>query len=305
MTKKNKTESEAEALESAVKEADFDKGFVKTDELIEHRSVVGMVHRFTVHFAEQLSNYLGKKITVELDQMELIESQSMLDALRDVIYASYSMNNEREMGVVILDYALLDMFIDFLFGYDSPGEAKKEFAFGACSLKIAQEIAQFSLTVFEKVISEYTQFQCSLQRATTSIKDISHQRVAPNCYEIVFRVNVKKLSRSMRIFIPQAIIERIVYGTDMKSPGTNQQDEEALKDQLKNDIIDTTVNLVAVLPAIKLRFNEVLNLKSGDLIPIDDPTQVELCVDNKKLYKAQVGQVNSYRVVKTTGAITN
>ena len=69
---------------------------------------------------------------------------------------------------------------------------------------------------------------------------------------------------------------------------------------LKGELSDVSVELVAVLPEVKLNLSSVMNLKKGDLIPIGDPQQVELKVGDRRAYKAVVGQSNALRVVKIT-----
>ena len=43
--------------------------------------------------------------------------------------------------------------------------------------------------------------------------------------------------------------------------------------------------------------SDIMKLKSGDLIPIADPTDVFLCLNELKLFRASAGQANNKRVV--------
>ena len=76
------------------------------------------------------------------------------------------------------------------------------------------------------------------------------------------------------------------------------QRNKIVDEEIKKDIISSSVTLIATLDDIKLKIKQIMELKSGDLIPISDPTVVFLTHNNKKIFKGTAGQANTKRVVK-------
>ena len=109
------------------------------------------------------------------------------------------------------------------------------------------------------------------------------------------------------VLIPESVMDPIT-GHDQEMPllVTNPSvttTSGSVRDSFKNDLIDASVDLVALLPTIKLKLSEAMSLKKGDIISIGDPEQVELLVGDQTVYKAVVGQSNALRVVKITDTV--
>lgn len=265
----------------------------------ENKSILSVIEQFCMTFSEQFSAYLGKKIEVEFSSIDCIEPNLKTDNINDYILSTFSIENVAGLGLVLFDNQLLDITIDSLFGAERTGEKRSEYTFGKCSLNIAQEIVTKALNIIQKAISEYTECSISLIKTSIHLKDIAYQNVSERVFQFGFKIKGKNGSQHFICLLPELVVEHIIYHNQELTNQSTEEKNILINNQLKNDVIDTTINLIAVLPDIKLKFNDVMNLKSGDLIPIPDPNEVELRVGNKKLYKALVGQSNSYRVVKT------
>lgn len=302
MIKKAKPAKETEELNAETKTAEpseLEESFSTGLDPVENKSIRGIINNFSVSCSEDFSKYLGKKVDFEFKSMDFLDSKDAIEKLDHYIFSSFSIKDQTELGLILLDYKALSAFIDCLFGYAGEDHAEDAFQFGKFSLNIAHQCAQISLKILEQLISEFMEFQPVLSKSTNGIKGINYQRLADKNYQMVFTMTIKQLSVSFYLVFPQTLIEQVVFLDSPKEGMVEANLGKELSNHLINEVVDSTVNLVAVLPEIKLRLSEVLNLKPGNLISIGDPTQVELRVDNKKLYDAHVGQVNSYRVVKT------
>lgn len=279
-------------------ELDAGVSFSSTLVPLENKSIVHLIENFSSLFAEQLSDFVGKQTEVEFDSLECIKTKEKLSQDNGLILSTFSISTESDYGLIILDANLLDLSINFLFGHAILDEKKTQVSFGKCALKIAKEIAARSLNSLQEAVAEYIEFSPSLQKTSTQFKDISYQNISEKYYEFSFKINAKKSPQIFMFLLPEKVLEEIIFHNQHKGVTLENSTTNSSSEQLKSEVIDTTVDMVAVLPNIKLKFSDIMNLKSGDLIPISEPKEVELRVGNQKLFKAIAGQANSFRVVK-------
>lgn len=282
------------AIDSGGEERDL--SFSTEHSPLENKSIVNLIERFSYLFADRLSLFLNKKMDVEFDSMQSIQTEEKIHQDTHSVVSSFSINKQSDYGLIFLDASLLDLSINFLFGHVDMDEHKPAFAFGKFSLKIAQEISTRSVEILQEIMPDYIAFNPTLLKTTDQLKNVNHHSMSENAYEFVFKIKEKKSCHFFMFMLPEKIVEEIIFQN--KKNEVSMETPPALNEQLKNDVIDTTVDIVAVLPDIKLKFSDVMNLKSGDLIPIYDPKEIELRVGNKKLFKGTAGQANSFKVVK-------
>jgi flagellar motor switch protein FliM len=72
---------------------------------------------------------------------------------------------------------------------------------------------------------------------------------------------------------------------------------------LKQQIQSAEVEAVADLTSIKSNLREVLNMKVGDIIPIDMPRIIELNVDNVPIMECSYGKLNGQYALRIENLI--
>lgn len=270
---------------------------------LEHKAIIYMIERFSLNFSEQLSGFTGKKIDIAFEQLNYI--QNVLNQNNHHILSSFSIAEQAESGLIVYENQLLDLFIDALFGYNNSEERSGPIYLGKCSLKIAKEIASKCLNSLQQGMPAYIEFNSQLMRTSSHLKDFFYQQTTDKIYEFRFNlsINAKKTLSGFSIRLPERFIEHIIFYEQALDEQSEKQQLNAINEQIKNDVIETSVQVVAAFPEIKFKINDILNLKSGDLIPIPNPNEVVLKVGSKQLCKAVVGQANSFKVVKTKESI--
>lgn len=272
---------------------------------LENKNVILIIDNFLVTFGSQLSAFIGKKIDIEFNALERMEAKSCLEQNKaNTILSNFTIANQDKYGVIVFDTVLLYVVINYLFGCDHSAGEEQLLKFGNCSLKIARKIAEFSLSSLQNSMAKFINFNAILLKSSDNSKETSPQNLQDNVYHMVFKIIGKEFTHSLSFILPENIIEQIIFQNQPVITQDTSVDKEKSGEQQKNEVIDSSVTLVAVLPNIKLKFADIINLKAGDLIPIGDPEQVELKVGEKKAYNAVAGQASSFRVVKIVDKAT-
>lgn len=270
--------------------------------LEENKELVNLVQSFSVHFRSELSQYLGKHVDIEFQQIECLQEKNKLQNIQDSVYIIFALEERVEQGLILFDFQSISFFIDYLYGYTGNEKNEEFFSFGHCSLKVVEQIGNLFLNDLRLFFSNKIQFEPRLIKSTLYLKDLGFLNTEEKSYKIVFKMITNNLNCSFSLILPQNILEELVFNSQVskiKTEGTHTVEEASLK----KEVIDSTVTVTAFLPEIKLPLNKVVDLKPGDLIEISDPSLVELRIDNKKVSKAQLGQLNSYKVVKMIESI--
>ncbi|KGP63727.1 hypothetical protein EP47_05025 [Legionella norrlandica] len=266
----------------------------------ENKDIVNLAQAFSANFGTELSQYLGKKIDFEYKAIKYLEDKDTIKNYKDFIYTVFALQNREEQGLLLFDFQSASLFIDYLYGYVGNESNKELLSFGNCSLKVIDQIGNLCLVSLGKIFSEQIDFQPQLLKSTLYLKNLNFRHIEEKNYQILFQMNANKVNCFFKLILPQKILEEMAfYNHTIKNETADDCLQDEFNSSLKKEVIESTVNVIAMLPEIKLPLNKVMNLKSGDLIEVSDPSLVELCVDNKKVFNAQLGQLNSYKAVKT------
>jgi flagellar motor switch protein FliM len=263
---------------------------------VENKKRASIIECFIICCERKLSTFLGRKTEVTFEGMKVCEIKELnLDKtpviLSSALYAPYN-----QTGLLFFDYALMQGVMDILFGAGPYKNKTTITTLGKFGIVIAKKLSELCLSALQEAVSEYEHLQINLLKTTEQRSLILNQSLPDQVFNLTFQINLEEIICRLNIAIPDAIFNEITAQAEL-SPIENQQ-TSMINDAVKKDIIDSTITLTASLQDIKLKITDIMNLKSGDLIPIQDPTIVCLSHHQKKLFKGSVGQSNAVRVVK-------
>ncbi|QDP73472.1 hypothetical protein FOG18_13305 [Legionella israelensis] len=294
-TEDNQPESSKESPENKGFSSAFDPDSIA----LKDPNVRSFTETFIIDFNKRLSSFLGRSFESLFKELQYIRTQDILESKEQQIYSNFRIENQSEQGILIFEPVFLHKIINFLFGSNGQEEEDKLIQFGPCALKIAQKIAHVCLLSIEKSLEEIEKSTIHLVDSHNNPKAIRRRDISERSCQIFFHVQGMQTCTTLSLVLPEAFIQKISFQTNAENPSRENQP----LNPLHQDLIDSSVDLIAVLPQIKLKLSEVMNLKSGDLIPISNPEEVELKLGERKAYKAIVGQANEKRVVKITNVL--
>ncbi|MFI4918029.1 MAG: FliM/FliN family flagellar motor switch protein [Legionellales bacterium] len=264
--------------------------------LLENKKIAGIVEHVTNLFQKSLSAFLGKKIELTFNTMKFCTiSELNLDKTPYVLSSIHFAPSDLS-GLIFFDYAFMHHVIDLLYGAGIYKSDSVISGLGKSGGVIAKKVTEFFIAALQEAISEYEKIQMSLLKTTEQNGLILNQPLSDQFFDLTFNVHFNGMDCQLHAAIPDVIFENITLG-DRPNPVASM-DYSTVTDSLKKDIIDSTVTLIASLQDIKIKVSDIMALKAGDMIAISDPTVVYLAHNQKKIFKASVGQSNSLRVVK-------
>lgn len=263
---------------------------------LENKKISGVIENFVVLFKRSLSGFLGKKIEFAFDDIKFCETHDLNIDKSPCVLSSIRLTPINQLGLIYFNHALIHTVIDILFGAGIYNSDTVISSLGKSGTVIAQKVAELCLIAFQEAVSEYEKIHIELIKTTEQQGLILNQPLADQFFNLTFHVDFNGVNCPLSIAIPDTLFENLTLQEEVV-PAENK-DRISASNTLKKDIIDSTVILVASLQEIKLKISDIMELKSGDLIPIQDPTLVYLSHNQKKMFKASAGQSNALRVVK-------
>lgn len=299
-TKKDANEPKASKTEQDKKEEQgFSQAFDPNHEAMNNKNIRALADSYTINNSKALSAFVGRSFDVFFNDLKFLNPLSILEGKTKYIYADFMIDHQSEHGLLVFEPVFLDKVINFLYG---AGEHQEEsvMQFGKCALKIVQKIAEIHLEALTKSIDEIQPSKFSLVSVNDSPKGIRKKDIPANACQLNFNLVGMQTNTELGLVLPESYIQQLCFEQGELFTGQaaahSGQDNQAFKE----GIIDSVVDLLALMPEIKMKLSEVMNLKKGDLIAIPNPEQVEIKLGQRKAYRAVVGQSNNRRVVKIT-----
>ena len=282
-------ESNPDEKDSATDKQNFSSSFDPVQRPLKNKKIQAITENFNIEFSADLTSLVGRIFEIQFKTINFMNPLRTLSEGTSLIFGSFQVVDQPDFGLITLDQSLLHKIICFLYGSDGQlDDDMKIIQFGKCSLKIAAKIQESVLQSLEKSFKGVHDLGLKAIDTSNHSRSIRTQHIPEKAYQISFNVHGMGLDNTLNIFLPERLIEQITYEDDQSLQNTADDIPQA--SPIQNDIIDSSVDLVALLPDIKLKLSDIMKLKAGDLIPIGNPEQVDIKLGESKTYKAIVGQ---------------
>jgi flagellar motor switch protein FliM len=210
-----------------------------------------------------------------------------------------SMRPLRGNGLFIFDPSLVFAVIDNLFGGDGRFHTRvegrdftqTEQKIIACMLEVVFEEYTKSWAPVYPIRPEYLRSEMHTQFA--NIATPSEIVVATS-----FSIELGAAGGSLHICVPYSTIEPIRDMLYSSMQGDQAEPDRRWLKMLKKQVQLADVSLVAKLTAINLNIGEVMQLRKGDVIPLDIAPFIEASVDNVPIFECSYGTSNRQYAIK-------
>ncbi len=118
-----------------------------------------------------------------------------------------------------------------------------------------------------------------------------------------FRIEIEGDGGEVHVAMPYSMVEPIreLLNTGLQSD-RDQVDERWLV-ALREEVKEAVVEVSSTLTETEISLRELMNLKAGDVIPIEFPNHVVLKAENLPAFRGNYGVSRGNRAIKVTGAI--
>ncbi len=205
----------------------------------------------------------------------------------------------RGTALVIFEPRLVFSVVDTFFGGGGRFQAKIEGReFTPTEMRVIQLLLQ---QVFADLVEAWAPvLSLEFEYINSEVNPHFANIVTPREYVVVSRFNVEfeGSAGDIHITYPYSMLEPLRELLDAGLQSDRAERDERWIGALRQQIQDTSVELNSTLAEAQLSLRTLMNLKPGDVIPIDLPRAIELCVERVPVFRGEFGVANGRRAVK-------
>ena len=261
--------------------------------------------RFARLFRVSLFNLLRRSPEVSVSEVQMYKFSEYIHSL----YVPTSLNLVRikplrGTGLIIFDPKLVFAVVNNFFGGDMRFRAKIE---GREFTATEQRIIQMML---EQVFADLHRawepvMKLAFEFINSEVNPQFANIVNPNEAVVVssFHVELDGDGGDIHITMPYSMVEPIRELLDAGLQSDRDHLDERWTKALREEVKDAVVDLSSTLLETEISLRELMNMKAGDLIPVDLPSHVLLRAEDVPVFRGKYGVSRGNSAIKVTEAL--
>ena len=261
--------------------------------------------RFARYFRISLFNLLRRNAEISVGSVQMLKFSEYMHSL----FVPTSLNLVkvhplRGTGLFVLDPKLVFILVDNFFGGDGRFHTKIEGReFTPTELRIVQivlaELFKNLHEAWQPVID--TEFEYINSEVNPQFANI----VSPTEVVVVtkFTIELDGGGGDLHITMPYSMLEPIRELLDAGVQSDRSEIDQRWITALREEVKSAEVDLSCFLTETEISLNEILNMKEGDIIPIDIPETVLLRSGDIPVLRGIFGEAHGNKAIKITGTI--
>lgn len=316
------SQSEVDALLSAVSDNRVDEeeggdednlqsGVVQYDLANQDRIIRGrmptldIIHdRFIRLFRVTLSNSLRKMANLSVNStgplkfsefMNSLPLPSCLNILR--------LDPLRGAAVMVIESKLLYALVDSFFGGNDVPYTKIEGKdFTQIEIKIARRVVLSAIDDLEKAWEPVYPLKIGYSRTEINPQFVAVVPPSDVVIATTFDVELEKVSGTIKIVIPYSTLEPIKSKLSVGFQSEQLEVDFIWINRVKEQIMQTTANMIVKLGEANIQMRDILNLEIGDIIQLDTDATMPLSVQVEGVpkFKGIPGLLKGNRAIRIT-----
>jgi len=261
--------------------------------------------RFARHLRINLFNMLRRTAEISVDGVKVMKFGEYVHSL--FVPTSLNMVKVRPLrgtALFVLEPKLVFTVVDTFFGGDGSFYAKIE---GREFTPTENRVIQMLLNVaFENLVEAWAPvMELDFEFVNSEVNPQFANIVSPSEIVVVskFDIDLEGGSGSMHVTMPYSMIEPIRDLLDAGVQSDRSDVDERWPLAVREEIKSAPINLNSTLSEIELTLGDILDLKEGDIIPMEIPEKVTLCAEGVPVYEGVFGVSNGNNAIKITNEV--
>ena len=264
-----------------------------------------MNEKFARVFRTTLSGLLRKVISISATHTDMLKFGEFLKILPvPTSLHLFKMEPLRGTALIVVESKIIFMLVDVIFG----GSGKESFKiegreFTAIESNIIKKIVIAALADLEKVWQPLADIKTSYQRSEVN-PQFAHI-VSPTDVVVVanFEVEVEYSSGMISMCLPYAMLEPIRERLQAGFQSEQMEVDKVWAERFKKSLVDSSVEMTVELGSTTLPMREVLHMKKGDVIPLDQyaTEPLRLAVEGVPKFTCYPGTYKGSQAVRVIG----
>ena len=207
----------------------------------------------------------------------------------------------RGTGLIVFEPTLVFAVVDNFFGGDGRFHTRIEGReFTATEMRVIQLMLKQTFADLKEAWAPV--MDVDFEYINSEINPHFANIVTPREYVVVcrFHVELEGGGGEIHVTLPYSMLEPIRDVLDAGIQSDRVDRDEGWNVMLREQLNDAQVTLSSILARKQLSLRELTRMKVGDILPIDLPGQVPLCVEDVPLFTGEFGISNGQNAVKIT-----
>lgn len=244
--------------------------------------------------SEGLTDLLQREVLVTAEDVDITRYGDFIHSLPTLVDTSIvNISKIDAQSLVCIDGSLIEIMMDAYFGGEGKlSDANDKQDFTNTEFNISNKILEMFLmsnkSAWEKTEPlDFEFLQRELQPKLINLLEESQLVVV--CQ---FKVSLDEESSFIRIAYPYKSLEPIKKSLRSMVPERDEEDDGQWKMQFFNSVKAAPLELHTILAEFNLTVDEVIKLKTGDVIPFSMPEAVTVYSSTTPIFTGKIGSVN-------------
>jgi len=262
--------------------------------------------RFSVECRNSLSDFLGIAVEVESSGIQVQQFSEYTQGLPlQTFFALARLSPLPGRALIALDPRLVFSLVDLYFGSGvQVNRAIDKQPVSSVTLRVIRLFIDRMLKDLKEAWEPVLPLDCDYLGSETrsSCADV----VRPDDIAVISmnRIRLKGSEGDLSIAMPYSMIESVKELLS-KPPAGHTEEHDRWRTAFRQQILRTEISMIGLLAEKKMTIGDVMRLKKGDVIPIDEPNAVVLSVHGIPVYEGKAGVSggrNALQIVDRIGA---
>jgi len=263
--------------------------------------------RFSRLFRTAMSSMLKRVVTVSVVSSEMLKFGDYLKSV--ALPASFSIikiDPLRGFGIVSLDSDFVMIVVDIYFGGKGQLQSKiEERDFTSIEMKIVEKVVGLAIEDYQKAWAPVFELKCTSMRSEVNPQFVT---VIPQNDMVlieILEIDFGTTKGTLTFCIPYSMLEPIRDKLKAVIQSDITEVDPSVLEKIKVHLNEITLNLSVTLGSANISAKELLNLKIGDIIQLDQDYKraITAYVEGQPKMKVYPGNYNGSRAVKIESII--
>lgn len=298
-------EEETESSASAADAVDFD--FSSQDRIVRGRMPTLEIvnERFARHMRISLFNMMRRSAEVSINGVQMIKFGEYVHTL--FVPTSLNMVRFRPLkgtALITMEARLVFILVDNFFGGDGRYHAKIE---GREFTPTERRIIQMLLKlIFEDYKEAWAPvMDVGFEYLDSEVNPAMANIVSPTEVIVIssFHIELDGGGGDFHVALPYSMLEPIRELLDAGVQSDKEDTDLRWSKALRDEILDVPVEMRAKLCENELSLREVMDLETGDIIPIDMPENLTVFIEDLPTFRGKLGRSRDNLAIKIASKI--
>ncbi|MBE1302155.1 MAG: flagellar motor switch protein FliM [Alteromonadaceae bacterium] len=285
---------EEDVEESEISSSAIEYDFSSQDRIVRGRMpTLEMVNeRFARHMRVSLFNMMRRSAEVSINGIQMIKFGEYIHTL--FVPTSLNMVRFRPLkgtGLITMEARLVFILVDNFFGGDGRYHAKIE---GREFTPTERRIIQMLLKI---IFEDYKEawgpvMDVSFEYLDSEVNPAMANIVSPTEVVVIssFHIELDGGGGDFHVALPYSMLEPIRELLDAGVQSDKEDTDLRWSKALRDEILDVKVNLTTHMMDLTLPLERVMDMKDGDIIPIEMPEYITVLIEGLPTFRSKLGR---------------